>query len=333
MHCKLLTWILALATLSLVPGHEVGGSEQHSIIFATYAEREAELHNTLLMVRSIRTFAHSYQQAPIWVYLPSELLEQETALAKELSALKVEVKISATPADANWFYYAGKVFAAAMAEVEAEEKTAVLAWLDEDTIILQEPEEFILPAGKSLGYRPVMHKNISPLFSEPLDDFWNRAYDKMAVNEFSLFPMITPAFGDSVRAYFNAGCLIVRPERRLLREWVGYFTMLYQDTVLAEMCKQELKQRIFIHQVALVGALLNNVRREEMLEFSEHINFPFFFKEMFGSDQAFEDITGVVTLRHESYFRNPSPDWQERLQGPADKVDWIKKNLAGKKGK
>jgi hypothetical protein len=229
-----------------------------------------------------------------------------------------------------WFFLAGKVFAAGRAEAEAEGKTAILAWLDTDTIVLQEPKEFILPKEKSLGYRPVMHKNIGLLYTEPLDAFWGRAYEKMSVLQSSLFPMVTPADGDTIRPYFNAGCMIVRPERGVLRKWTDYFAILYQDSVLMEMCKQDVKKRIFIHQAALVGAILNQLKRREMIELSERINYPLFFKQMFGAKREFRDITDVITLRYESYFSDPAPGWFEQLQGPADKIDWMRQHV-GKK--
>jgi len=30
-----------------------------------------------------------------------------------------------------------------------------------------------------------------------------------------------------------------------------------------------------------------------------------------------------VTLRHESHFRNPAPDWKKKLKGPPEKVKWV----------
>lgn len=326
MYLKPFTWILALSSLSLVPEYDAGGSGQQTILFATYAGQRAELRNTVLLTRSIRTFAGSLQQSPVWIYAPPELIEQEQELAEELLALGVVLKTSTPPAEATWYHYAGKVFAAAAAE-EAAVGNALLAWLDEDTILLQQPDQFLLPAGKCLGYRPVMHRNICPPYEEPLDDFWERAFRLMSVDQSCLFPMTTPAFRERVRPYFNAGCLIVRPERGLLREWVGYFTILYRDPHLRESAQTDIRQRIFLHQVALTGAFLNNVSQDEMLEFSERVNFPLFFDKMFGADRPFEDITEVITLRHESFFRNGSPDWLDQLQGPPEKVNWIRVHL------
>jgi len=64
-----------------------------------------------------------------------------------------------------------------------------------------------------------------------------------------------------------------------------------------------------------------------MIEFSPRVNYPIFFEQMFGAKRTFDDITEVVTFRHESYFRKPAPDWDKKLKGPADKITWVKKHL------
>ena len=115
-----------------------------------------------------------------------------------LNRLQVKTKTIQAPENMTWFFFAGKVFAAAKAEAEVDGKTSILAWLDEDTIVLQEPDEFIL--------------------------------------------------------------------------------------------------------------------------LSKRINDPVFFDKVFGAKHEVNDISDVVIFRHESYFRNPAPDWGERLKGPADKI-------------
>jgi hypothetical protein len=144
--------------------------------------------------------------------------------------------------------------------------------------------------------------------------------------------MVTPADGDTLKPYFNAGCMVVRPERGLLGRWADCWTTLYRDSLLTEMCGADVKKRIFIHQVALTCAILTHLDRGEMQEFSDAINYPIFFEQMFGAKRVFNDITQVVTFRHESYFRNPAPDWERKLKGPADRIAWIKEHLTSQAG-
>jgi hypothetical protein len=322
-----LLWTSIITWGAILPCIASASNTRHPIIFATFAEDAGGLHNVLLMTKSIRAFGGDCKDAPIWIYTPTDLANVQSETIDELGRLHVEVRTSEAPEDAGWFFFAGKVFASAKAEGEAKGITRILAWLDEDTIVLQEPEEFMLPEGKSLGYRPVMHKNVGLLVAEPVDAFWGRAYELMSVPEASLFPMVTPADEDTIRPYFNAGCMIIRPERGLMRRWADCFTTLYRDSMMTEMCRADVKKRIFIHQVALAGAILTHLEREEMIELSPRINYPIFFEQMFGAKSVFDDITNVVTFRHESYFRKPKPDWDKNLKGPADRIIWMKRHL------
>jgi hypothetical protein len=300
---------------------EVAAKEK--MVFAVMGERRAQLDYILLMAESIRTFGGQFKEAPIWVYLPPALMELSDDMQNKFDSFGMEIKEVEAPPKSMWYYFSRKVYAAAKAEEDALDEYEFLAWLNYDTILLNEPLEFVLPEKVSLGYRPVMHKNIGLLYNEPLDEFWQKSFTLMSVDEKNIFPVVTPADGDSIKPYINAGCLIVRPEKRIMKEWIGKFEELYNDARLTELCGQDRLHRIFIHQVALTGVLLNYLNKDEFIELSEYVNYPFFFKEMFGSKKDFHDVTGVITFRHEAFFNNPEKGWQEKLKGPKDKVDWI----------
>jgi hypothetical protein len=323
--------IASVTTLTLARAAGAGNPsppDTQPIIFASFAESPQQVEHVRLLAISIRTFAGAYKDAPVRLYAPTGLIEEGSETLKSLVGLGVEVRHCTAPATALWFFFAAKVYAAAQAEADAAGETAILAWLDDDTIVLQQPDEFLLAAGKNFGYRPVMHKNIGLYYNEPMDAFWGRAFALLGVKESSIFPVVTPADGDTLRTYINAGCLAVRPERGLLGRWAECFSELYPDPEMTEMCRQDSAKRIFIHQVALTGAILMHLARHEMIEFSDRINYPIFFESKFGAKRDFRDLTGVVTFRHESYFKDPAPDWERQLRGPADRIAWIKTHLA-----
>jgi hypothetical protein len=327
---KIIAW--GWLALAISPAGTQAAAVQTKIVFATFAEQESDLWRVHIMIESIRTFAGRFKDAPVWVYLTEGLLASESEYLGEIESLGAEFRLSQAPEEATWFYFSRKVFASAQAEGDSAGQAGILAWLDTDTIFLREPGEFLLPKGKSLGYRPVMHRNISPLYKEPLDEFWKRAYRDMSVPESLAFPMITVADGDRIRPYFNAGCLVVRPERGLLRKWAETFPLLYKDAVLKEMCRQDERKRIFIHQVALAGAVLKYLDRSEMLELSSRINYPLFFREMFGAKRDFRDIQEAVTIRYESFFDNAPAGWDKMLNGPADRIAWLKARFQKQSG-
>jgi hypothetical protein len=301
-----------------------------TVILGTYADSKGQLRHAYYLAESVREFGGRMSKAPIWVYMPDHIDIPLAEMEQKFSALGVQLRISHTPEEARWFYYAGKVYAAGLAEKEAADEAAVLVWMDNDTIILREPKGFSLNPRFSLAYCPVMHNRSGMLYDEVPNPFWSRIYHVLAVKDESLFPMITPADRQKIRAYFNAGQLAVRPERAILRKWVEDFEKLYRDTVLAKMCREDVEKRIFLHQTALVGAVLNTLERDELVELSDDYNYPLFFHQKFDAVKVFDSIDDVVTMRYGYYFVNPDPDWNRKLKGPQNKIDWLKARL-GKK--
>lgn len=313
-----------------LPEDNLSKKKTHKIIFAGFAEGTEQLNHMLVFAESVRKFAGNFRNAPVWIFVPEGSKKRLNYILEKFGALQADIYESAAPEDALEYYFARKVFAAAQAEAKAANATEILAWLDEDTIILKEPADFKLPNEISLGYRPVMHRNIGSLYSEPPDGFWSRVYKNLSIPESSLFPMVTPADQKTLRPYFNAGLMVVRPERGVLRRWPENFKKLYEDPVLVEMCQKDVYKRIFLHQAALVGAILNSLKRDEMLEFSPDYNYPLFFHEKFEATRKFGDISEAITTRYDIYFRDPTPGWSERLKGPEKIIAWLKEKFPAK---
>ncbi len=301
--------------------------EKIPLVFAAYAEDQEQLRHAFYLVESIRAFAGKYRTAPIWIYLPAPLLEAEMSAAERFAALDAELRVSETPREARRYYFAGKVFAAGDAETAAVDVAHLLVWMDEDTIILREPIDFDLPEGTAFAYRPVMHNRSGALYDRPPNPYWSRIYEKLAVAEKDLFPVVTPADGQKIRAYFNAGLLVVRPERGILRQWPGDFAVLYSDPELIRMCDEDITNKIFLHQTALVGAVLNTISKNELMELSGWYNYPLFFDQQWEADREFGSIEDVVTLRYDVYFRDPDPEWKQKLTGPDHLVAWLAERL------
>ncbi|MCP4686090.1 MAG: hypothetical protein GY867_11695 [bacterium] len=297
------------------------------VVFATYASSLEELQHAFYLAESIREFGGAMSESPIRIYVPHDVEPQLAEIQKRFAALDASVRTSHMPAEAAWFYYAGKVYAAGQAEGEAESEDAALVWMDEDTILLREPEAFRLQPGVSLAYRPVMHNRSGTLWGEEPNPFWKRIYEVLEIPESSLFPMTTPADSQKVNAYFNAGLLVVRPEKSILRNWGRDFGKLYRDSTIVSMCREKVDNRIFIHQTALVGAVLNELARDELVELPAEYSYPLFFEQMFGADRPFGSIEGIVTVRYDVYFRDPDPDWNSKLSGPSQQIDWLSARL------
>jgi hypothetical protein len=316
-------FILNIAAVNCESGEKLMSK---AIIFAAYAESDEQLQHTIYMTESIRQFTGQYTDAITWIYISEEYTNPDTLLLNKLQSFGVEIKTSAIPKESSWLYYAGKVFAAGLAETEADGECDILVWMDEDTIILREPVEFMLPESIDFAYRPVMHNRSGSLYSEPPDKFWGRIYDLLNIKNESLFSMVTPGDQQTIRVYFNAGLLVLRPEKGILRKWADDFKVLYSDSVLTEMCKEDITKRIFLHQTPLVG-LLNTVSKDQMIELPDTYNYPIFFHQQYETIDEFCSIEDVITLRYDVYFRDPDPEWSKKLIGSSAVIEWLAERL------
>ena len=299
------------------------------IIFATYASDDEAQYWALVMAESIREFGGGMRNAPIWVYRPEGRPDVDSTLRNKQKDLGVVLKTVPIPEDARGAWFAGKVNASAVAEAEAEGKGVILAWLDPDEIFVKEPKEFMLPEGISLGYRPVMHKLIGSPYSEPPDEFWSRVYAKLSVPEAAVFPVISPLDQLTLRAYLNAGVMIVRPERGLLRKWPDCFRTLYSDSVFAEWCRTDQLRAIFLHQAALAGDVLTLLKRSETMELPPTYNYPAYFHDRYPAKAKPKTLDEVVMFRHE--FFAPGRGFMDITTIRDSKIiDWVKQRLPRK---
>lgn len=298
-----------------------------SLIFATYVENADDLWAVYRLAESLRTFGGTFKDSPVWCYLPDELAIGDQALLDRLTSSGVEMRKVHTPEEARWIFYAGKVYASEAAESLAAQYNSLLAWLDADTMILDEPSAFDLKPDLKIAYCPVMHNRSGALYGQPPDNYWSRIYERLEIPEDMLFPMITPADRQKIRAYFHCGLIVVRPEIDILGQWARSFETLYSDMILADMCRHDATKRIFLHQTALTGAVLHNVARHQMLELPETYNYPVFFDMRYEAEKSFNSIRDVVTLRCVIASHDAGPDWHHNLQGPPAKIAWLKERL------
>lgn len=298
------------------------------IVFAIFVASEAQLPNAVVLAESVRAFAGSAAHAPIEVFVPRGAVSPSAGIRARLAALEVElVDVPVSPAAAEWFY-GSKPAIAAEAERRARERGAArLVFLDDDTVVLREPREFVLPPAAALGWRPVLHRNIGSIYAEPPDPFWSRLYDLLAVPDSVHFPMEAAADGSILRPYFNAGLLVVAPERGLFHAWRAAFTSLIEDSTLVALCGEDPRRKIFLHQAALAGAAQAHLRRDEMLRLPDTVNIPLLFHERYPAARRFDSIENCTTVRTEAALELADPGWIDRLQGPPEQKAWLRERL------
>ncbi len=262
----------------------------------------------LRLARSLRTFGGQYSFSPIWMLCPRSEDELSEATRQELFSIGARLVTLDIPQKGARFPFASYVTAAGIAEGLAQGETRYLVLMAADTLVLQEPDQFLLPVGKSVGVCPVHLKLIGSGADEPVNDFWNLIYQLCQVNEDHVFTMQSLVDEQPIRAYFNAGLIIVRPERGLLRGWQAKFERLYRSPEFETFYLQSELYQIFMHQAVLAGCLLSALRPDEFQLLPPVINYPLHLHAKMPEKNRPSRLNDLVTCRYEEYrdtFNDP----------------------------
>lgn len=294
---------------------------QAKLAFATWCQPGVEEIDAVMLVESIRRFAGADATGPVRVYVAAANwpgLKQSTGL--RLQKLGAELIQFDTEEKILQFPYAPKVQAAALAEQWAAEGQRILVWMDPDTIFLQEPKLFHLPPGKAIGYRPVFLPGIGSPADQPPTPFWDMVLQDCRTPPERVFPVTTVKDGKSVRGYFNAGLLVIRPEKKLLRHWWSEFYRLYRSPAYLPYY-QDNRYSIFVHQVILSAVLMAGLEPAEWLLFPDTVSYSLYFHPQLPEAARRSSLGGLVTARHEFFFDRP--EWRNSLLGAGPLQTWI----------
>ncbi|MHA2206953.1 MAG: hypothetical protein ACXABC_13925 [Candidatus Thorarchaeota archaeon] len=296
------------------------------MIFASIVyPNESSETDAILLAESIRAFSGSLSQCSIWFYYPNTGPQISSMARTTFDSLGV----TSIPFEINkeilQFPFTGNAHAAALAESKASGKTEILAWLATNTVIVQEPRNFVLQKGKILGYRPVHHTLIGSRFEEQIDAFWTQVYKCCNVSEDNVFPMKTHVDATQIRPYFNAGILITRPEKKLLQSWRDTYLRLYQEPSFQEFYNKDQRYAIFIHQAILSGVILSLFSNDEILELPSKYNYPVHLHDEDVTDQRPDTLEECVTFRHEGFYKDPN--WVDKIPVKGILKKWLVERL------
>ena len=294
------------------------------LIFITLAIPGKPTLDALLMAESIRSFGGNLADSPIWILVPEVRNAFSEKELKEFSHLEAKAQPFPVDPDVLKFPFAAKISAAAFAEENIKGQAKYIVWLDRDNIILRQPDEFLLPAGKTLGYRPVHHKLIGPGWDEVNSPFWELIYRRCEVPEDRIFQMTTHT-GEATKPYFNAGTYVTRPERGLLTRWKEAFFGLYSQPEFTAFYEQSHLYAIFVHQAVWTGVLLQALSTDEMQLLSPKINYPLHLHDDIPEDLRPETINELTTLRYENIF--DTTQWRENLPIAEPLKSWLESRL------
>ena len=263
-----------------------------------------------MLARCIRAFGGALTENPIWALTPRSVGALSGETRKALRALGVELLPFAIDAAARDFPFAVGAYAAAAAEQAVRGRADLLAWLDSDTLVLQEPRALLFGSEQALACCPIHHLRIGPSYDAPLDPFWRLVYDACAAPEERAFLMQTAVGGDRIRPHINAGLLVVRPERGLLTAWRDTFDRVYRKRAFEQFYKQNARYRIFVHQAILSGTALSLLTPQEFLVLPGSYNYPLHLHADFPPDRAAASLNGLMTCRYDGWSFFEAAGWQ-----------------------
>jgi hypothetical protein len=295
------------------------------LIFACMASPGMAARQALLLAHSIRAFAGDLSGSPIWILVPEAAGDLSESDTNDLMALDARVIRFVVDPAALTFPFAGKVFAAAAAESLAAGEVDQLVWMDTGSIVAAEPRALLLDDRITLGYRPVDHRLIGSLIDQPLDAFWTLVYRVCQVSDTRVFPMTTSADESTIRPYFNAGMLVVRPEKGLLSAWRSRFESVYRLPEFEAFYKLHPLYQIFVHQAILAGELLSALVQREMVELPCHVNYPLHMHDQYPASRRPQTLNDLVSFRYEDFFSDP--DWEQIIPAHEPLKSWLAEHV------
>ena len=294
------------------------------LIFAFMLGSGDSENDDLRLARSIRTFGGEFCFNPIWMFSQRSEDELPELTRQEIFSLGVRLIAFETDPGAVNFPFANYVTAAGIAEGLAQGEASFLALMAAETLVLQTPSACRLLVGKSLGGCPVHLKLLGSGYNDPIDEFWRLIYYHCQVDAERIFPMQTIVDEQLVRAYFNAGLLVVRPERGLLRTWQADFDNLYHLPEFEAFYQQDELYEIFMHQAVLAGSVLSSLKPVEIQQLPFQMNYPLHLHTRVTASRRPISLNQLITCRYEDYAEFfGSPDVDELIQIDKSLKDWL----------
>ncbi len=137
--------------------------------------------------------------------------------------------------------------------------------------------------------------------------------------------MTTHVDGTRIRPYFNAGLLVTRPEKHLLRVWRDTFFKVYLESSFQEFYRQDERYRVFIHQAVLSGVVLSTLESDEIKELPPKYNYPLHLHAQDVTANRPLCLEELVTFRHEGFYNDPG--WIRKMPAKAPLKEWIAERL------
>ena len=190
-----------------------------NLAFITCIEAGYLEAQSLLLYESIRRYGGRFSQCPIYAVSPRAGHAPSPQTKQRLEQLSVEYIDRVLNCDLDFFTMANKSLACAY--IEENKSHEILVWLDSDTLLFREPSKFWLPDYMDVAVRPINRKrNTTSGANDPFDDYWQKMCKACDVDYDSIPFLETFVDRCIIKACYNGGLVVVRPEKGIFRRWI-----------------------------------------------------------------------------------------------------------------
>jgi len=290
-------------------------------IFSMKVQSKRDERLASIVINSLRVFGGKLSNSPIWIFVNEQKYTPQVMTGLE----GVKWFNLSMDSDIKSYPFVEKVCACAKAETLLGSKIHTLVWLSLDCLIVNPPLLFDLcettgyPSA-DVAFRPVHHRNIGSLASEPLDPFWSHIYQSLGINE---MPQTITTFADKqvLRPYYNSHCFAFHSGLGLANEWWHIFQTLAADKNFQATACQNPLQKIFLHQAILSTIVAKNLSWDRIRLLPPEYNFPLNLWDEISEKNKPETLNKLVNAVYEDSF----PWGKIRVEEPL--LSWIKGHL------
>jgi hypothetical protein len=216
---------------------------------------------SLLFADSVRAWGGALAGAPVYAFTSPEDAPSAGTLERlrTLGVTAVELSVDSPYRDPPVM---NKVFVSAWAERELDH--AVLAFVDSDTVFLDQPRELTLD-GWLAAAKPVGNSRTAGSTGpgDPNEPYWQLVYDQLGVRS---WPYVTTTVDRArIRAYWNTGLVAARREAGLFQAWEDALVRLFESGCV-------FKKPVLMEQLAWAGVIADI--HDRVLVLPEEYNYP-----------------------------------------------------------
>ena len=254
-----------------------------------------------ILIDSIRTFGGALRDCPIWVFETNP----QKASCQDFASDSVQVIPLNMPDTVHDYIFCDKVYACAQAEAMATPEVQSLVWIDPTCVVVNPPLLFDLGAAFDAAVRPVHIRNVGLLATAPLDEFWQKIYATVGVNDIAS-TVESLADGQRLRAYFNSHGFAINPKKGLLHRWSPLFEKLVCDQEFqARACADE-RHQIFLFQAILSALLATSLDPKRICILPPTYNYPYNLQSSLPLERRAQSLNDLVCFTYEERSIDPS---------------------------